>query len=65
MVLSFTAEEQLFMKAQGLTSEDFLDARGLKGTVWKQMAAEQLKDIAVGNLCGNGHRLKTRAGHCI
>ncbi len=61
-----TDGEKRFLRWHGLSVDDVFDARGMSGDVWKQLIREEGKTIALGTACGRGgHRLRTRAGHCV
>lgn len=61
-----TDAEKRFLAWYGLGPNDVFDARGMSGRLWKQRIREEDKTVALGSACGNGgHRLRTRAGHCV
>ena len=61
-----TEEEKIFIKSQNLETSDFFDARGLGGPKkYHDLAKENGCRFVISNACDNGHRLKTRSGHCI
>jgi hypothetical protein len=61
-----TDAEKWFLAHYGLAPDDVYDARGQPGRFWKERIREENKTIALGTRCGNGgHRLRTRAGHCV
>jgi hypothetical protein len=44
----------------------FLTHGGMSGRLWKRLIREEDKTVALGTACGSGgHRLRTRAGHCV
>ncbi len=61
----FTKEELDFIYEQHLNEDDFYDGRGEK----KQQRHENARNngcmFLIAGECQNGHRLKTRSGHCI
>jgi T5orf172 domain len=62
----FTADELTFLKSQGIAVDDVLDARGKPQWAWKSEARHYDKQFILGSPCAiAGHRLRTRAGHCI
>jgi hypothetical protein len=61
-----THAERAFLSRYGLPADDVYDARGQSGSYWKRRIREENKTVALGAPCGNaGHRLRTRAGHCV
>jgi len=61
-----TAEEKAFIKTQGLDFSDFFDARGMGGPKkYHDLAKSKGCRFVISNYCNEGHRLKTRSGHCI
>lgn len=60
-----TKEEKDFITAHGLSTNDFYDARGLRYKEVREIAKEHDCRFVIYNYCNNGHRLKTRSGHCI
>ena len=60
-----TGSERNFLASYGLGPDDVFDARGMSGRLWKRRIQEG-KAIALGTPCrSEGHRLRTRAGHCV
>lgn len=65
-VMCLTDEEMQFLAKHGLSTSDIFDARGMSAADWKRGAKELGKNFVLGSRCGRaGHRLRTRAGHCI
>lgn len=61
-----TTIEKDFLRSQGLTHEDVYDGRFEVSAVWKANAKEAGLNIILGTPCQKaGHRLRTRAGHCV
>lgn len=61
-----TDTEKRFLARYRLATADVFDARGMSGRLWKQRIRDENKTVALGAPCGNGgHRLRTRAGHCV
>jgi T5orf172 domain len=61
-----TTEELGFLRRHGLGPGDVFDARGMHSASWKRRIREEGKEIALGTRCAAaGHRLRTRAGHCV
>jgi hypothetical protein len=64
--MSLTREELLFLRSQGYGPGDVFDARNLPSDYWKARARDEGKAIVLGAPCRRaGHRLRTRAGHCV
>lgn len=65
--MDFDEQELRFLAEHGLTASDIFDGRGMSVADRKREAKKLGKDFLVGNnSCGEyGHRLRTRAGHCI
>lgn len=62
---SFTQEEENFILAHDLPGP-FPYVRHLTNQTWKSAAKAMGANFVVGNPCRRvGHRLRTRAGHCI
>jgi hypothetical protein len=63
---SLTDEETYFLSGLGFSADDVYDVRGVSKWIWQKQAKEAGKDIVLGNECRKGgHRLRTRAGHCL
>jgi hypothetical protein len=61
-----TDVEEQFLARHSLGPEDVFDARRMPSWLWKKRIREENKTIALGTACGSGgHRLRTRAGHCV
>ena len=61
-----TPDEVLFLAAHGLTSNDVFDARPFTSAQAKEMAKKAGHSVIVGSACrAGGHRLRTRANHCV
>lgn len=61
-----TQAELSFLGAQRLSVEDLYDGRGQSKDEWQAGASLAGRQIVIGSPCkGAGHRLRTRAGHCI
>jgi hypothetical protein len=61
-----TDQELIFIKSQAIDPEDIFDGRGMSNPTWKDLAKRGEFDFVLAGKCTNGgHRLKTRAGHCI
>lgn len=60
-----TDEEKVFIKEHGLSPSDFYDARGEHFRAYHDNAKARDCRFVIYNYCHNGHRLKTRSGHCI
>ncbi len=64
--MSLTAEEISFLKQQGISENDVLDARFMSVDERKKKAKELGKRLILKSPCGKGgHRLHTRYGHCV
>jgi hypothetical protein len=64
--MDLTNEELVFLKRQGLGPSDVFDTRGMSSAKWKQKIKLEGKTVALGTPCAEaGHRLRTRAGHCV
>ncbi len=61
----FSPEELVFLQSQGIRTSSVLDARGVKKADYGWVAKDHGCDFVYHNPCTYGHRLKTRAGHCI
>src|SRR5215212_3101491 len=58
--------ERSFLVRIDYRPDDVFDARGMSQWLWKRRAKEAGKDIVLGSPCRkSGHRLRTRAGHCV
>ena len=61
-----TTEEIHFLRKQGLSPEDVFDSRNIKRAEAGRKAKQLGKRVLIGTPCNKaGHRLRTRAGHCI
>jgi hypothetical protein len=61
-----TTDERVFLYQQKIRLEHLFDARGMDDATWKEMAKKEGKLFVIGARCGSaGHRLRSRAGHCI
>ncbi|WP_296740390.1 GIY-YIG nuclease family protein [Mesorhizobium sp.] len=61
-----TREEVSFLQSQGLSSTDVFDTKGRSPRVVRDEARAAGKRILLGVPCqAAGHRLRTRAGHCV
>lgn len=66
MTLDLRKDEIDFLKEHDLTKDDVFDWRGLNSTYRQAAIKNSGKSIALGIECRkSGHRLKTRAGHCV
>lgn len=64
--MSLNTEELLFLKQQGFSESDVLDARSMSVDERKERAKELGKRLILKSPCGKGgHRLHTRHGHCV
>jgi hypothetical protein len=62
----FTQQELSFLRSQGISPSEILDGRGMSNPIWKALAKQGGFDFVLAGRCTNGgHRIKTRAGHCI
>lgn len=60
-----TRSEMDFLKSQGLTASDVYDGRNQKSAQWKAGVRSEGLTLVLGVPCvRNGHRLRTRSGHC-
>ena len=64
-MIIFTSEELNFIHENGLTEDDFYDGRGESQRERHDNAKQSGCICVVAGECRNGHRLKTRSGHCI
>lgn len=60
-----TDSEYVFLNSQKILPSQLFDARGRTSTSWGDAAKEQGYLFGLNEPCGAGHRLRTRAGHCI
>jgi hypothetical protein len=60
-----TEEEKVFIKEHNLSPSDFYDARGEHYKDYHDNAKMHGCCFVIYNKCQNGHRLRTRSGHCI
>ena len=64
--MDLNIEEISFLKQQGLSEGDVLDARSMSVAERKTKAKELGKKLIMKSPCGKGgHRLHTRHGHCV
>ena len=64
-MIAFTNDELCFIYENGLTEDDFYDGRGERKRERHDNAQANGCNYVVAGECHNGHRLKTRSGHCI
>lgn len=65
-VSELNEKECAFLSGQGILPEEIFDGRGMANRQWKADAKALGFDFVLAGRCTNGgHRLKTRAGHCI
>lgn len=61
-----TSAEIAFLESQGLTEADVYDGRHQSSVCWKKGVRAAGKVVVLGSPCKKeGHRLRTRAGHCV
>src|SRR5260370_29482108 len=61
-----TAAELSFLARHRLGPDDVFEARGVHQWLWMQQIKEENKTVALGSRCRSaGHRLRSRAGHCV
>lgn len=61
-----TREEMLFLQSQGMSPGDVFDTKGRPPKAVKDEAKSAGKRLLLGAPCqAKGHRLRTRAGHCV
>lgn len=61
-----TKEEMRFMQSQGIAPDDVFDTKGRSPKAVKVEAKAAGKRLLLGAPCqAAGHRLRTRAGHCV
>lgn len=66
MVLELTNSENIFLKRHSILPDHIYDARKLRSSFWKADAKKKGRSFVLGSPCkAAGHRLRTRAGHCI
>lgn len=64
--MDLTVDEKDFLARQGLTESDVFDGRPMGREEYRIVAKEQGKSIVLGTACTKeGHRLRTRSGHCV
>jgi T5orf172 domain len=64
--MNLTQSELLFLRSQNIDPDEVLDVRGQSSIYWKEKAKSGGYDFVLGSYCrAGGHRLRTRAGHCI
>ena len=61
----FSTEELSFLNSQGIPASAVFDARGVSKSDYRWVAKDNGCNFVYQNECRNGHRLKTRSGHCI
>lgn len=60
-----TKDELTFLRSQGLTADDVYDGRHQSSAGWKAGVRAAGKTVVLGTPCSSqGHRLRTRSGHC-
>lgn len=57
--------ERKFLEVHGLTESDVFDWRGLGSRERRDAIKRAGKTLALGTECSQGHRLRTRSGHCV
>ncbi|MGB3540707.1 MAG: GIY-YIG nuclease family protein [Mesorhizobium sp.] len=61
-----TEEELLFLQSQGMSADDVFDTKGRPPKAVRDEAKAAGKRLLLGVPCqAAGHRLRTRAGHCV
>lgn len=60
-----TDEEYAFLVSQKILAAHVYDARGRAATAWGEDAKRDGLMFGLSEPCHQGHRLRTRAGHCI
>lgn len=66
MALDLWQDEINFLDEHSLSEDDVFDWRGLNSNDRKVAIKQSGKSIALGTMCRkSGHRLKSRAGHCV
>lgn len=61
-----TKEEVGFLRSQGMSADDVFDTKGRSPKAVKVEAKAAGKRLLLGSPCqAAGHRLRTRAGHCV
>jgi len=66
LIDELTENEITFLRYHGIRLSEVFDGRGMSTTNWKYRAKEGRYDFVLAGRCTKGgHRLKTRAGHCI
>jgi hypothetical protein len=64
--MSLTSEEKLFLSAQHIGEEEVFDATSFMRADAREIMKTCGIDFMIGSPCREaGHRLRTRAGHCI
>lgn len=64
--MELTTEERLFLARHKILPDHVLDARGLSASASRALAKAEGKLFILGSPCeAEGHRLRTRRGHCI
>ncbi len=62
----FTDDELRFLAHHGVSPDEVYDGRFQSTWLWKMRAKEEGKELVLGSRCrARGHRLRTRAGHCV
>src|SRR5258708_6399168 len=63
---TFTLDELAFLNRHRIEPEDVHDGRYQSKSAWQREAKENGKILVLGSPCrARGHRLRTRAGHCV
>lgn len=66
LITELSEQEITFLRSQRIRPDEVFDGRGMSNPTWKARAKEGQFDFVLAGRCKNGgHRLKTRAGHCI
>ena len=61
----FTDAERAFLNSQNISGNSVFDARGYSKADYRRLAKQSGCTFVYHNECRQGHRLKTRSGHCI
>lgn len=65
-LMTFTKEEKLFLLGQHIAEEEVFDATSCMRAKAREIMKQCGIDFMIGSPCREaGHRLRTRAGHCI
>jgi hypothetical protein len=66
IMMPFTQEEIAFLKRHDIKPDDVHDGRSQLRSTWQMQAKEGGKMLVMASPCrAEGHRLKTRSGHCF